>query len=127
MGFGADERFSFRNVLYALRRTHVAPAKQVGPATWEAAGWAPGRFDLMLDRLSYNLQQVFPPEGFGEKTRCTPSQGFFAIGLSSLGSDEYNRHTIIGFRQFVLKFQAVYARQVHIENQAGGILRGCRH
>src|SRR5579862_8264704 len=61
---------------------------------------------LMLDRLSYNLQQVFPPEGLGEKTTCTPSHRSFAIRLSSLRGDEYNRHAIIGLDQFVLKFQA---------------------
>jgi hypothetical protein len=64
----------------------------------------------MLDRFSYNLQQVFPPERFREKTRCTPSHRFVAIRLSSLRGDEYDRHMIIGSDQFVLKFQAVESR-----------------
>src|ERR1700683_4793872 len=97
------------------------------PGNVGAPGWALERFDLMLDRRSYNLQQVLPPEGLGEKTRCTPSHRFVTIRLSSLRGDEYDRHTIIGSNQSVLKCQAVNAWQLYIENQAGGALRGCRH
>src|ERR1700683_644904 len=96
------------------------------PGNVGAPGWALERFDLMLDRRSYNLQQVFPPEGLGEKTRCAPSHRFVAIRLSCLRGDEYDRHTIIGSDQFVLNFQAVNAWQLYIENQEGSVLRRSR-
>ena len=77
-------------------------------------------------RRFYNLQQFFPPEWLKQKpTRAAPHR-LVTIRLRRLGTDKYDWHTIIIFRQFVLKFQPANAGQLYVDNQASGVLRRSR-
>ena len=53
-----------------------------------------------------------------KKTSCALPHRFFAIRVGSLRADEYDRHTIIGPGQLVLKFQAGNAGQLNVDDQA---------
>lgn len=72
---------------------------------------------LRPDRRFHELQQVVPPERLGKETSCAVPHRLFTIRSSSLRGDEYDRHTIVSFGQFVLKFQTGHAGQLYVYDQ----------
>jgi hypothetical protein len=98
-------------------RLFLRPKYHAPPTTWEAADWVWKKIGLTLDRRSHKLHQVVPPERFGKKTNCAAPHRFVTIRPSALRTDEHDRHAIIGSDQLILKFQAVNAWQLYVENE----------
>jgi hypothetical protein len=102
------------------------PGNTPGDAASAEWGAPPGialRGVLTLGGRFHKSHQVVPPERLGEKSSCAPAHRFFTIRLSSLCADKYDRHPIVRTGKSVLQFEACYARQLYVDDQAGSFPR----
>ena len=79
-----------------------------------------------MDRCPDQFQQFFPPERLRKKAGCALPDRPFAIRAISLRAHEDDWHTIVGAGQFALKFQAVNAGQLYVNDQANRFPRTFR-